>query len=155
MENHEIDFLVGTQIIAKGLDFENLTLVGVLHADGAFNIPDFRASERGFQLCTQVSGRAGRHQKEGHVVIQSYRTDHPGLVSAKLQNYLSFSKMELENRKLFNYPPFGKLAVIRMLSPHKKKLIKSAELLASHLVKMVKMFPELSGSKILGPTRPP
>ena len=155
MEKHEIDFLVGTQIIAKGLDFQNLTLVGILHADGAFNIPDFRANERGFQLCTQVSGRAGRHQKEGHVVIQSYKTDHSGLLSAQSQNYLSFSKMELENRKLFNYPPFGKLAVIRILSPNKKKLVKSAELLASHLVKMVKMFPELNGAGILGPTPAP
>ncbi len=155
MENHDIDFLVGTQMIAKGLDFEKLTLVGIIHADVSLNIPDFRASERSFQLCTQVSGRAGRHQTAGEVVIQTYKVKHPSLVSAKSQNYQEFAKKELEHRKLFGYPPFGKLAVIRITGLHKEKLVREARLLANHLRELIQKFSDLGDSQILGPGSAP
>ena len=132
MEKHEIDFLVGTQMIAKGLDFEKLTLIGIIHADVSFNIPDFRANERSFQLYTQVSGRVGRHQEAGHVVIQTYKEDHPGLVAVKSGNHREFIKKELEHRKLFGYPPFGKLIAIRITGLRQQKLVHEAELLAGY-----------------------
>ena len=155
MENHEIDFLVGTQMIAKGLDFEKLTLVGMIHADVSFNIPDFRASERSFQLCTQVSGRAGRHQTKGHVVIQTYKVDHPSLAFSKAQDCLEFVKRELEHRKLFGYPPFGKLAVIRMTGLHREKLIKETGFLVKHLKGLIQNFLSLENAQVLGPTPAP
>ncbi len=155
MENHEIDFLVGTQMIAKGLDFEKLTLVGIIHADVSFNIPDFRANERSFQLCTQVSGRAGRHQTAGHVVVQTHKVKHPSLVFAKFQDYIEFAKKELEHRKLFGYPPFGKLAAIRITGLHQEKLVREARFLVDYLRELIQKFPDLGSSKILGPTPAP
>ena len=155
MENYEIDFLVGTQMIAKGLDFKKLTLIGIIHADVSFNIPDFRANERSFQLCTQVGGRAGRHQKDGQVIIQTYKVNHPSLVSAKFQDYPEFAKKELEHRKLFGYPPFGKLAAIRITGLHQEKLIKEAKLLVNHLRELIQKFSHLGNSSILGPTPAP
>ena len=155
MENHEIDFLVGTQMIAKGLDFKKLTLVGMVHADVSFNIPDFRADERSFQLCTQVSGRAGRHQTKGLVIIQTYKANHPSLVFAKSQDFFGFAKKELESRKLFGYPPFSRLAVIRITGLHKEKIAGEAELLANHLKGLIQKFSKLKNSQILGPTPAP
>ncbi|MBP2097388.1 primosomal protein N' [Enterococcus rivorum] len=104
--NHEADILLGTQMIAKGLDFANVTLVGVLNADTALNLPDFRSSERTFQLLTQVSGRAGRAEKPGEVIIQSFNPEHYAIQLAKAQDYEDFYQKEMQVRHVGDYPPF-------------------------------------------------
>jgi primosomal protein N' (replication factor Y) (superfamily II helicase) len=103
------DILIGTQIVAKGLDIPRVTLVGVLAADSAFNLPDYRSSERGFQLLTQVSGRAGRGLDAGQVVLQTYSLDLPALTLARKQDYLTFAQTELAARKVFEYPPYSQI----------------------------------------------
>lgn len=106
MAKGEADILLGTQMIAKGLDFPNVTLVGVLNADSGLNIPDFRAYERTFQLLTQVSGRAGRGEKKGLVLIQTYNPDHYVLKEVKRQDYEGFFRQEMGMRRLGQYPPY-------------------------------------------------
>lgn len=100
------DILLGTQMVAKGLDFENVTLVGVLAADASLNADDFRAQERTFDLITQVCGRAGRGDKPGRAVIQTYDAQNPTLLLAAKQDYKSFYEEEIEYRRAFCYPPF-------------------------------------------------
>ncbi|MGC4431483.1 helicase-related protein, partial [Streptococcus suis] len=102
----EADILLGTQMIAKGLDFPNVTSVGVLNADTSLNLPDFRSSERTFQLLTQVAGRAGRGDKSGEVVIQTYNPDHYAIQLAKQQDYETFYRYEMNVRKQMSYPPY-------------------------------------------------
>ncbi len=101
--------LLGTQMVAKGLDFPGVTLVGVIYADTQLNLPDFRASERTFQLLTQVAGRAGRGRAAGEVVIQTFLPDHPGLKAAALQDFDLFCRRELADRRDLNFPPFSRL----------------------------------------------
>ncbi len=110
--NNEYQILVGTQMIAKGLDFSNVTLVGVINADGSLNIPDFRSSETTFDLLNQVSGRAGRGEKKGYVYIQTFNPTHYAILYAKNNNYLGFFQNEMKNRHLLNYPPYCYLALI-------------------------------------------
>ncbi|MBS7576856.1 primosomal protein N' [Enterococcus sp. MMGLQ5-2] len=105
-EMQQADILLGTQMIAKGLDFSNVTLVGVLNADTALNLPDFRSSERTFQLLTQVAGRAGRAEKAGEVVIQTYNPEHYAIQLVKHQDYEAFYQREMEFRRLLAYPPY-------------------------------------------------
>ena len=105
----KIDILVGTQMIAKGLDFPNVTLVGILLADTSLNLPDFRAAEKTFQLITQVAGRAGRGASRGKVVLQTYQPDHYALRSASRQDYESFYKEEIQLRREFSYPPYSRI----------------------------------------------
>jgi primosomal protein N' (replication factor Y) len=155
MENHEVHFLIGTQMIAKGLDFKNLSLVGIVHADVAFNIPDFRSNERGFQLCTQVSGRAGRHETPGEVVIQTYKENHPSLLAAQKHDYLEFVEHELKNREMFHYPPFGKITSIRISGMREMDVIEEGQKVTQYLTALVQNFDELKGSQILGPTPAP
>ena len=155
MESGEIDFLIGTQMIAKGLDFKNLTLVGIVNADVAFNIPDFRASERGFQLCTQVSGRAGRHAIPGEVVIQTYKKNHPSILAAQFHDFHRFVDEELKHREMFSYPPFGKLTAIRISGIREQEVIEEAHLLTRFLQGLVKEFSQLQEAQILGPTPAP
>ena len=107
-----IDILVGTQMIAKGLDFPNVQLVGVIHADIGLQQPDFRASERTFQLLAQVAGRAGRKEKNGRVLVQTYQPDHPSIALASKHDFLGFAKYELEHRHLLGYPPYQRMARI-------------------------------------------
>lgn len=104
--NHQADILLGTQMIAKGLDFENVTLVGVINADTALNIPDFRASERTFQLLTQVAGRTGRGSLKGKVLIQTYNPEHYVMQLAKKHDYEQFFKYEMHRRRIGHYPPY-------------------------------------------------
>ncbi len=111
-QNGEIDILIGTQVIAKGLDNKNVTLSGVIDADLSFNMPDFRSSERGFQLLMQIAGRAGRGIDEGKVIFQTYNPDLYAIKNAKKQNYLSFYKNEIMRRELFDYPPFCQIIKI-------------------------------------------
>jgi len=108
-QNKESPILVGTQMVAKGLDVENVTLVGVLGADASFYMPDFMAHERGFQLLTQVAGRAGRGSKAGQVYLQSWQVDHPVLGAAVRQDFQRFYHMEIEERRANRYPPFSQL----------------------------------------------
>ncbi len=103
---HKADVLLGTQMVAKGLDFPLVTLVGVIAADSSLNLPDFRAAEKTFQLLTQVAGRAGRHHLPGQVVIQSYMPEHYSIQTAKLHDYDAFLEEELKHRRLLSYPPF-------------------------------------------------
>ncbi|MDR1611810.1 MAG: primosomal protein N' [Planctomycetota bacterium] len=106
----EYDILLGTQMVAKGLDFPNVTLVGVLMADAALGLSDFRASERTFQLVTQVIGRAGRAEKPGLAVVQAFQPEHPAVRFAVAQNYAGFVETELPDRRRRGYPPFGRMA---------------------------------------------
>lgn len=114
VESGKADILIGTQMIAKGLDFPKLTLVGILLADIGFNFPDFRTAERNFQLLSQVSGRPGRHTKNGEVIIQTYNPDYPSLVYAQKNDFEGFANAELINRRELNYPPFGRLVSVRI-----------------------------------------
>ena len=110
----EIQILIGTQMIAKGLDFPNVTLVGVVNADTALHFPDFRAAERTFQLVTQVAGRTGRGSKGGHVLVQTYSPDHPAIKAAQQHDYLQFTNYELPIREEYGYPPCA--AMIRLVA---------------------------------------
>lgn len=112
----DYDILVGTQMIAKGLDFENVTLVGVLNGDASLNIPDFRSAERTFQLLNQVAGRAGRGHIPGLVIIQSFNQDHYSIVKASNHDYEGFYEEELKIRKSLNYPPYYNLVLIKIES---------------------------------------
>ncbi len=103
---HEADILIGTQMIAKGLDFENVTLVGVMAADASLYLPDYRSAERTFSLIMQVAGRAGRDKLPGRVVVQSYNPDHFAIEAAVQQDYLAFYRQEIQHRRMAEYPPF-------------------------------------------------
>ncbi len=148
----EIDILVGTQMIAKGLDNPNVTLVGVISADASFNLPDYRASERGFQLLTQVAGRAGRGEFKGKVYFQTYNPEFYALESAKSQNYLDFYKTEIASRQEFDYPPFSQIIRIIMSSQNKFRAEKSAQEVALRLCTMTEKFGFGERLDILGPT---
>ena len=108
-EDREIDILIGTQMISRGLDFDNVGLVGVLNADNLLNFPEFRASERALQMLIQVSGRAGRRSEQGKVIIQTHQPDHPVIRTLMTGEFKSFTETELEERKLFKYPPFNRV----------------------------------------------
>lgn len=151
MEENKIDILVGTQMIAKGLDFPNLSLVGVLLADSGFYFPDFRSNEKSFQLLVQMSGRAGRADKKGQVFIQSFNPDHPCLDFVKNQDYLAFAKAEMQNRKSFLYPPFYKLALIKIQSLNDHLAKKYAQDLAGLANQWVKKYPFYKKLTIAGP----
>ena len=112
--NHKYDILVGTQMISKGLDFPNVTLVGVVNADASLNIPDFRSSERTYQLLSQVSGRAGRSALPGEVIIQTYNNEHYSILLAKHHDYLAFYKEEMKIRKMLNYTPYYYIILVRI-----------------------------------------
>jgi primosomal protein N' (replication factor Y) len=113
----KIDIIIGTQMIAKGLDFPNVTLVGVLNADLALHMPDFRAAERTFQLLTQVAGRAGRGEQKGEVFIQTYTPHSPAIQYARHTDFHGFAEQELELRKQFHYPPYTHVVLIGCRSP--------------------------------------
>jgi len=117
MKKQEVDILLGTQMISKGLDFPEVTLVGVVMADISLNVPDFRAAERTFQLLTQVAGRSGRGVKNGEVIIQTYNPEHYAIAAASKQDFPGFAAEELEYRKKLYYPPFYRLARILLLCP--------------------------------------
>ena len=111
-ENKNIDVLIGTQMLTKGLDFDNVSLVGIINADALLNFPDFRSHERSFQLMAQVSGRAGRKSKQGNVIIQTYSANHEVIHAVQRNDYVSMYHSELQERKNFNYPPYCKLLLI-------------------------------------------
>ena len=123
----EADVLLGTQMVAKGLDFPEVTLVGVISADTGMHMPDFRAAERSFQLLTQVAGRSGRGQIAGEVVIQTLLPDDEALRSASRQDYEAFSRRELEERRQSGFPPFGRLMIIRWRGTDEDEVTKAAQ----------------------------
>lgn len=146
-EGREIDVLIGTQMLSKGLDFDHVSLVGILDADHLLNRPDFRAYERGFQLMTQVAGRAGRKNKRGKVVIQTKQPDHWVLQRVTSHATIDFIKNELIERKNFNYPPFTKLMVITLKHSDEQLLNRASNDLAMHLKSTLK-------ERVLGPEFP-
>lgn len=127
------DVLLGTQMVAKGLDFPDVTLVGVITADSALNLPDFRAAEKTFQLLTQVAGRAGRHQLPGEVVVQSYTPEHYSIVHASGHDYLSFVREELKHRRGLHYPPYCRLILVTLSHEQLPLLLRMAENYAMNL----------------------
>lgn len=141
------DILLGTQMIAKGLDYPNITLVGVLNADTMLNLPDFRSSERTYQILTQVAGRAGRHEKEGQVIIQTYNPEHYAIQDVKQNNYLTFYQREMTYRKLGKYPPYYFLINFTISHKEMKKVMEASKhihhILLQHLT---------SKSYVLGPS---
>ncbi len=146
----EADVLLGTQMIAKGLDFKNVTLVGVLAADSMLHLPDFRSGEKTFQLLTQVSGRAGRHELDGEVIIQSYTPDHYSINLASKYNFIEFYEKEMNMRRTFKYPPYVYLALITITDENFGKVIDVAQRFAEKLAMVLSVE-----STILGPTPSP
>jgi len=130
----KVDILVGTQMIAKGLDFPRVSLVGIVSADTSLAVPDYRASERTFQLVAQVAGRAGRAQEGGQVIVQTLFPDHPAIVYAVRHDYQSFAAYELESRRRACYPPFAELARILFSHPDEARVRKVAAKVAQHLL---------------------
>lgn len=136
-KNGEADILIGTQMVSKGLDFKDVTLVGVLAADMSLNLPDYRAAERTYQIITQVAGRAGRGEDEGKVIVQSYTPNHFSLKYAKEEDYESLFKEEINIRRLMANPPFGKILLINVSSRFEEKLKKFMYTLEYNLKKIV------------------
>jgi len=118
---HKIDILIGTQMIAKGLHFPNVTLVGILNADLSLHVPDFRAGERTFQLVTQVAGRAGRGDLEGEVIVQTFTPHSPSIQYARKHDFDGFSEQEMEFRRQFSFPPYAHCAVLTSRSTHERR----------------------------------
>ncbi len=147
----DLDILVGTQMIAKGLDFPRVTLVGIVSADSSLHLPDFRAAERTFQLISQVAGRAGRGELPGHIVIQTVTPDHPAVVQAARHGFETFAGLECELRKELGYPPFGRLIRVVFEDEDEQRTREAAErfgaVLAEHLT--------AEGVTVLGPVAAP
>ena len=150
-QNKEIDILIGTQMIAKGLDNKNVTLVGVINADLSFNLPDYRSSERGFSILTQVAGRSGRGDKEGKVIFQTYNTQNIYLQNAQEQDYENFYENEIELREMLDYPPFSKMIRIILSSKNEFRAQKSASEIELALSDYIKKLTLDETILILGP----
>ncbi|MBM4375516.1 MAG: primosomal protein N' [Deltaproteobacteria bacterium] len=149
MRRGELDLLVGTQMVTKGHDLPRVTLVGVVNADAALSLPDFRASERGFQLLVQVAGRAGRHERAGRVIIQTYNPDHPAILCAAAHDVRRFLDRELQERADVGYPPYRRLALVRV-SAVDEAVARDA---AADLARLARTGP--SEVEVLGPAPAP
>ncbi|MDX1768960.1 MAG: primosomal protein N' [Arenibacter troitsensis] len=147
-EQQEIDILVGTQMLTKGLDFRNVNLVGIMNADSLLNFPDFRAHERSFQLLTQVAGRAGRTKKRGKVIIQSYNPNHRILQQVTTNDYLEMFQEQIYERQQYKYPPINRIIKITFKHKDYNKLNEAAEWFAKSLRNSF-------GGNVLGPEYPP
>lgn len=145
-KNHEYDILLGTQMIAKGLDFSNVTLVGVINADTSLMIPNYRSNEYTFQLLMQTAGRSGRGEKNGSVIIQTFNPEHYAITLASKHDYIDFFKQEMEVRRKLSYPPYYYLIYIKVIGKDYNKISVESNKIASILTR------ELKNSKILGPT---
>jgi primosomal protein N' (replication factor Y) (superfamily II helicase) len=144
--NREADLLIGTQMLTKGIDLPQVTLVGIVSADGVLHLQDFRASERSFQTLLQVSGRAGRGDEPGRVVLQTYTPEHPVVQAVVKQDYAPFVEAELGLREMLSYPPFGRLVLLRLSSPEEEAVAKAA----GKVAKLLEAEPNAS-YEILGP----
>ena len=145
--NHKADILVGTQMVTKGLDFGGVSLVTILNADRIINFPDFRSAERAFNMLEQVSGRAGRRNTQGKVIVQTSNPSHPIINYLKNHDYKGFYNYELEERKIFNYPPFTRVIYIYLKHRDNDTLTEIATIYASHLR-------QLFGNRVFGPEEP-
>ena len=132
--NKKYNILIGTQMISKGLDFADVTLVGVVNGDATLNIPDFRSGERTYSLLNQVAGRSGRSNKDGKVIIQCFNTDHYSIKYASAHDYLSFYKEDMSIRKKLKYPPYYNLCLIKFVSTDFDLLNKEANKVKEHLI---------------------
>lgn len=146
-QQKKIDVLVGTQMIAKGLDFDNVSLVGILDADNILNFPDFRSHEFAFQLLTQVSGRSGRKEKQGEVILQTYNTEQELIKYVRSYDYLNFFKNQISERELFNYPPFSRIISITLKHRNDSQLNFFSDEFVFYLKKSF-------GNRVLGPEYP-
>lgn len=145
-KNQKYNILLGTQMISKGLNFENVTVVGVINADSSLNIPDFRSAERTFDLLSQVAGRAGRSKYPGKVIMQGFNMDHYSIIFSSMHDYYSFYKEEMNIRKSLNYPPYYNLCVIKTSSNDNKLLYDENNKIVNFLRKNIK------SAIILGPS---
>jgi primosomal protein N' (replication factor Y) len=134
---HKADVLIGTQMIAKGFHFPSVTLVGILNSDATLSIPDFRSAEQVFQLVTQVAGRSGRAELPGEVIIQTFMPDHATLKMAARQDYNDFYKAEIEERKMFGYPPFIRMIKLLFTAPELETAERLAQETYAHLTKVL------------------
>ncbi len=146
-EEGKVDILVGTQMVTKGLDFDNVGLVGILSADQLLRFPDFRASERAFQLMTQVSGRAGRKKKQGKVILQAFNSDHLVIQDVLQHDFESFFLREIQERKEFHYPPFTRM--IRITLRHRKP-----DVLEKGMQEFARFLKDRLGAWVIGPSVP-
>jgi primosomal protein N' (replication factor Y) len=147
-EDKQIDILVGTQMLVKGLDFSNVNLVGVINADSLLTFPDYKVNEKVYQLLEQVSGRAGRKDENSQVIIQTYRASHPVIKFVQQHATKEFLEQELNERKIFNYPPFSSLIKITLKHKNEAKLDNVAHLFYQEIIK-------LDTLQIVGPAKPP
>jgi primosomal protein N' (replication factor Y) len=146
----EADILIGTQMVAKGFDFPNVTLVGVISADTSINMPDFRAAERTFQLLTQVAGRAGRGAAAGEVIVQTFSPDHFAIQAAVRQDYAEFFEQEIAFRRELRYPPFSRLANMVSADESESEAQERAERVAAALAGCL-----AAGTEVIGPAPAP
>jgi len=149
----KVQILLGTQMIAKGLDFPNVTLVGVINADTALHFPDFRAAERTFHLVTQVAGRTGRGEKGGRVLVQTFNPEHPAILAAVRHDYAAFAAAELPMRKLLSYPPFSSMIRLVVRGPGEEEAGRFAEELARGLLAVLER--RQAQARVLGPAPAP
>lgn len=147
LEDRSIDILVGTQMVVKGLDFENVNLVGILSADNLLGFPDFRVNERAFQMMEQVSGRAGRKNGLGKVLIQASNTRHPVLHYVTAHDYKAMFEAEIAERQVFGYPPFFRLLKLTIRHKNQQTAEQAAQILASWLQPHI-------GAQLVGPAAP-
>lgn len=147
MKNKEIDILIGTQMLSKGFDFKDVTVVGIVAADLSLNLPDYRAQEKTFQLLTQVAGRAGRGDEEGKVIIQTYEPNHYSITNAKEHDYDGFFKNEIKTREVYKYPPFYDIFLLRIM--HQSRI--SASKRSFEIIKVLTKYLKTSDYEIIGP----
>lgn len=148
-KNHKYDIMLGTQIIAKGLDFSNVTLVGIINADIILNFPDFRASEKTFQLLTQASGRAGRGEKNGEVIIQTFNGENDVIKKTIESDYEGYYKNEMIIRKMLNYPPFGRIVILVISATEENLAKEKAQILREEIIRNVNTVMELTSNDFI------
>ncbi len=153
--NGQIHVLLGTQMIAKGLDFPNVTLVGVVNADVGLHFPDFRAGERTFQLLSQVAGRTGRGPRGGRVLVQTFNPEQPCIALAATHNYLRFAEQELAQRRAHNYPPYQRLARVILRGHDQAQVADFSERVAAMFQEAKSRLPAASEVRLLGPAEAP
>jgi primosomal protein N' (replication factor Y) len=153
---HQIDILVGTQMITKGYDFPNVTLVGVIAADLSLGFPDFRAGERTFQILSQVAGRAGRGDQKGRVIVQTFNPEHYAICTAKDHDFPSFFRREKELREQLGYPPFSYLACLRVQGNQQEVTAAMAQRVGRRMMGILEKWPKRGKEiKVLGPVEAP
>jgi primosomal protein N' (replication factor Y) (superfamily II helicase) len=153
---HEIDVLIGTQMITKGYDFPRVTLVGVLAADFSLGFPDFRAAEKTFQILSQVAGRAGRGRQKGRVIVQTFYPEHYAIHAARNHDYPGFFEQESDLRHQLEYPPFSFLACLRLQGNHERKTSDMSKQLAEEMFRLIGKWPKRGREiTVLGPVEAP